>query len=120
MKVPAIRLSNAFKLVAGLLWSGVVVLGAAPADAYVVTPQTGAYATCQPSYSYEYNNVCDVYPTSYLQYIRLVAVACASGGCSKPFTGIYTDYVSQVGRKPTWFLSSCSGYNVYGLDTCAC
>jgi hypothetical protein len=116
-------------LTACLLWGACALSFAAPANAYAITMQAGAYATCSNSYEaaagsafcYHVEAGYFFYP-AYRQQIRFVDTGCSSGGTCAQNGDVWTEQLYSTGRKPaTLMMSDCDGvYNVYGLDSCSC
>jgi hypothetical protein len=116
-------LATVSKLVPCILWGSVAISSATPADASIVTTQTGPYAACSQNYEYRgYGLWCGgvEYPANYIQRIKLVWSACSSGGCSPDWATVYTENLYTTGRHVTTRQGGCSIYNVYGLGSCAC
>jgi hypothetical protein len=122
--------TNIFKLAAALAWAGVAVSSATPADASLITSQTGSYATCHPDTQTVFGYLdCPLalgepepFSYNYKQTIRFISVGCNAGGCSTDTTWVYTDTSYGTGRKTTSVERSCRGttLKIYGLGTCAC
>jgi hypothetical protein len=122
---------NVVKMIAGLAWAGAAISSAAPADALLITFQTGAYATCNPEWEY-YNSwvECPLTPGEpepftgwYRQKIRFLTQGCNTGACSQDAFWVYTDFIYEdFGRKTTTLYRSCYGTDnaIYGLGTCGC
>jgi hypothetical protein len=112
------------KLLPCIVWGAVAVSSATPANAQILTAQSGSYAAC--SQDYDYNRGGDfpcgdlTFFAEYLQRIRLVGTPCSSGGCAPDSGDVYTEFLYDTGRHFTMWQTECSGYNVYALGTCNC
>jgi hypothetical protein len=122
-------MKNLLRLAACVTWSGAAISSSAPADAMIATQQSGSYAACSPAYeplsiaAYYCKNFDNPGGTmfSYRQNIKLNGDPCSGGWCNPDSGVVYTTNIYGNGRKVTT-LDWCgaSGWNLYGLDTCAC
>jgi hypothetical protein len=107
------------------LWAAFAIASAAPASAFVLTGDDGNYASCSSDVSATgYMNVdCSggqSYDVYYQQRIKMIDTSCSQGGCAAENAATYVQFIYNSGRKSAWYQGYCAGYNVYGLDTCAC
>jgi hypothetical protein len=126
--------TSIIKACAGIAWIAAAVSTAAPADAFVLTTQSGTYAACSGQSTPLVKAHCRVgsgedreamYYTNYTQIMKFNVTACSSGGCSLDTLTVYADFAYTAGRKnvtlyqnPT--LTSCNGYSYYEVGSCAC
>ena len=111
------------QLVACIAWAGAAVSTATPADARLMTYQTGDYGTCSNESDPWYESWgCDTgsVETNYVQVIKLVDTTCASGDCARQIPFAYTDQVYAPGRYLVTDLSHCDDWNLFQLGACAC
>ena len=105
-------------------WALAALSAAQPAGAVAMTTQGQySYASCSANNNAGgVENDCTDYTWNFDQNIKFISTACSSGACSG--TGlVFTDIVYGTGRKVTTLLiGDCggSGYDVYGLGSCAC
>jgi len=113
------------KVTATLLWMGVALASAAPANALAKTSQVGNYATCSSSYQAA-SSSCSEFETgvvfyfNYTQNIKFVTSPCNSGGCSSEPGTVYVQSVYDTGRKTATMDFLCSGQRIYDIGICAC
>jgi hypothetical protein len=113
--------ANVLKLVACVAWACVAISSATPANARIVTSQTGQYAACSANYGSQSNAYCFEFP--YYQQIKLTSRfgMCASGGtCTPDNSVVQSEWVYPTGRKTATIAFPCGGGNTYELDTCSC
>jgi hypothetical protein len=109
-------------LVPCLLWGGLAIASATPANALAESVQTGNIVNIAANYEAKIFESCNGY-FSYSQTIRFLTGACNLGTCRDfgDLNGANVDSVYPVGRRQVMALDGCQpGRSLYELTSCAC
>jgi hypothetical protein len=86
------------------------LVSASPANAAIATRQSGSFVIATAVWQYGQTLLCGLYEWVYLQRMIIDGVSAL----------IPTSWVLPPGRYALTLITTCDGYNIYGVDSCVC